>query len=156
MEKVEVSPEEARGIDESAERLRIAVARIQRALRLSRPNQDLTPSQLEVVIVLARRGPRRMADLAEDVGINPTMLSRVAAKLEESGLAERRNDPLDARATHLCATRAAEELVESIRTERRDLLRAALERLSVEERERLDGALCALDSLVELLRGGVE
>ncbi|MBU6495517.1 MAG: MarR family transcriptional regulator [Acidobacteria bacterium] len=143
-------------VDESAERLRIAVARIQRALRLSRPDHDLTPSQLEVVIVLARRGPRRMADLAEDVGINPTMLSRVAAKLEESGLAERRVDDNDARVALLGPTRAAEELVESIRSERRDLLRAALEQLDPEERRRIDDALDALDGLVQRLRGGLE
>ncbi len=97
-----------------------------------------------------------MADLAEDVGINPTMLSRVAAKLEESGLAERRNDPQDARATLLAPTGAAVDLVESIRSERRDLLRAALDEVSELDRKNIDNALDALEELVARLRGGRE
>ena len=50
------------------------------------------------------RGPIRMSDLAEFTGLNPTMLSRLIPKLEESGLIRRLFDDSDRRVCRVEAT----------------------------------------------------
>ena len=64
----------------------------------------LTPTQAEILAHLARRGPTRGAALAEALGVTPATLSDSAAALVAKGLAERRPDPIDARAALLHLT----------------------------------------------------
>ncbi|MFE0028412.1 MarR family winged helix-turn-helix transcriptional regulator [Amycolatopsis sp. NPDC059021] len=53
---------------------------------------------------LARTGPRSAADLAADVGLDRSGVSRRASRLEQAGLVRREQDPADGRAVLLTLT----------------------------------------------------
>ena len=139
---------------DAAERLRTAVARLGRSLRLTHVDGNLSPSQREVLFTITRRGPMRFSELAANEGLNPTMLSRIVSHLETAKLVERSSDQADARVVHLESTDAGRTLVQEMRSERTDALLFALERMPNDQREELIGALPALESLVETLRSG--
>jgi DNA-binding MarR family transcriptional regulator len=139
---------------DAAERLRTAVARLSRSLRLTHVDGNLSPSQREVLFTITRRGPMRLSELAASEGLNPTMLSRIVSHLEAARLVERSSDPSDARVVHLESTDAGRALVQEMRNERTDALLFALERLPKAQRAELMGALPALELLVETLRSG--
>jgi DNA-binding MarR family transcriptional regulator len=90
--------------------------------------------------------------LATDEGLNPTMLSRIVAKLEAAGLAKRTPDELDGRVVHLAVTDAGRALYEVIRSGRAEALLSALERLSPLEQQTLGAAIPVLESVVEVLK----
>jgi DNA-binding MarR family transcriptional regulator len=139
---------------DAADRLRTAVARLSRSLRLTHVDGNLTPGQREVLFTITREGPMRLSDLASNEGLNPTTLSRIVSRLEAARLVTRSSDSADARVVHVESTDAGRVLVQEMRNERTDALLFALERLSKEEREELIGALPALELLVETLRSG--
>src|ERR1019366_1617789 len=128
-----------------AENLRVTLGRLNRSLRLTQAQKDLSSSQREVLMAIARAGSLRLSDLAREEGLNPTMLSRIIAKLEAAGMVTRACDPNDARIIHLSATREALALRETIRSERTDALLFALGRLSKEEKKALSDATPAPD-----------
>jgi DNA-binding MarR family transcriptional regulator len=103
-------------------------------------------------MAIARAGSLRLSDLAREEGLNPTMLSRIIAKLEAAGMVTRACDPNDARIIHLSATPEALALRETIRSERTDALLFALGRLSKEEKKALSDATPALENIVATLR----
>jgi DNA-binding MarR family transcriptional regulator len=133
-------------------RTRRAVGRLSRSLRQTRAGAALSPSQYEVLVTIVGQGPLRLADLAIMEGLNPTMLSRIAGKLEASGLVDRVADTGDGRVVHLAASQKGRELVHQVRGERADALAVALEGLAEEERRLLSAALPVLESLTERLK----
>jgi DNA-binding MarR family transcriptional regulator len=135
-----------------AERLRTVVGRLGRSLRLTHVDGELSPSQREVLATITRRGTLRLSELAADEGLNPTMLSRIVAKLEAANLATRTPDEADARVVILAATDAGRVLCEQIRTERTDALLFALSHLSPEQLNALADAMPVLESLVDTLK----
>ncbi len=139
---------------EVAGRLRTAVARISRRLRHVETRRGLSPSQWEVLATVARSGSIRFADLAAAEGLNPTMLSRIAAKLEAGGLVARTQDQEDGRVAHLAITAAGRRLHAAVRAERTDALLLALDGLSDRDRRAVASALPALEAVAELLKDG--
>jgi DNA-binding MarR family transcriptional regulator len=137
---------------EAAERLRRAVGRLGRALRLSNANRSLSPSQREVLSTIARQGPVRLSEVAAEEGLNPTMLSRIVTKLETAKLVTRTSDEIDARVVHLATTEAGQALWQEMRNERTDALLFALDKLSADERRVVLDALPVIESLEESLR----
>lgn len=142
----------ARTAVDAAARLRSAVNRISRRLRPTRAGAGFTPTQISVLETVAKRGPIRPSDLASVEGMNPTMLSRVARKLEDTGLIRRHPHPVDGRAALLEMTGSGRRLFEHIRTERTDQLSVELEALRDEERRLVIDALPVLERLAEQLR----
>jgi DNA-binding MarR family transcriptional regulator len=138
--------------EDLAGRIRIVIGRLGRRLRLTHAGNDISPSQLEVLGTLVRRGSLRLAELAEIEGMNPTMLSRVASKLEEAGRVARAQDPCDGRVVHLAATEDGRQLYQLIIAERTDALLVGLGQLSEAERSMLGEALGVLESLAETLK----
>jgi DNA-binding MarR family transcriptional regulator len=136
----------------TAARLRSAVNRISRRLRPTKAGSGYTPTQILVLETIAKRGPIRLSDLAEVEGMNPTMLSRVARKLEDQGLVQRQPHPVDGRAALLEATAAGDDLCEEIREERTDQLSVELAALSDVDRNLVLGALPVLEQLADHLR----
>lgn len=136
-----------------ADRLRTAVGRLGRSLRLTHVDSDLTPSQREVLSAITRGGSLRLSELAASEGINPTMLSRIVAKLESAGLATRSCDAGDARVVHVAPTDRGRALHEEMRHERTDALRRALEGLTSADRRALEDAMPALEAIVDALKG---
>jgi DNA-binding MarR family transcriptional regulator len=148
-----VSPPELE--TDTAARLRVAVARLSRRLRPTPAVRaaGLTPTGISVLQTVNRRGPIRLSELADEEGINPTMLSRVTADLVDAGLLERRSDPGDRRAAWVTATPAARRLTARIRRERTDAVKTALDNLSTDDRQAIERALPAIELLAESLRG---
>ncbi|MFE9369895.1 MarR family winged helix-turn-helix transcriptional regulator [Streptomyces sp. NPDC006711] len=64
---------------------------------------------------LERTGPRSAADLAPDVGLDRSGVTRRASRLEAAGLVRREPDPGDRRATLLALTEEGERVVETLR-----------------------------------------
>jgi len=138
---------------DTASRLRLATARLNRRLRASTPRTGLTQTQASVLFTVARCGPIGMSELAREEDLNPTMLSRVIAGLAEQGLVERAQHPDDGRAVVVRATEAGAELREQTRRARDDVLAHELERLEPDEAEALGAALPVLERLVARMRG---
>jgi DNA-binding MarR family transcriptional regulator len=142
------------GADEpelSPARLRIAVARLSRRLRSTTAAGSLTASEVDVLIAAERRGPIRLSDLASFAGLNPTMLSRLIAKLEEAGLIRRLGDEADRRVCRVEATDKGANLLARVRSERNDALSRQLAQLGRQERDAVLAALPVLEELAERL-----
>jgi DNA-binding MarR family transcriptional regulator len=133
-------------------RMRTVIARLGRYLRQTRAGADLSPTQYQVLATTVRLGPVRLSDLAAEDGLNPTMLSRIAGKLEAAGLVVRTPDTADGRAAFLSVSREGRRLVDRVRSERTDALSRALDRLHHDERQKLVDALPVLESVAESLR----
>jgi DNA-binding MarR family transcriptional regulator len=139
---VEVDPE-------VGDRLRTVVAKISRRLNALARGSGLTPSQLSVLGVVARRGPIRLSELAEGEALNPTMLSRVVAALDDAGLVRRRPDPDDRRAGLLEVTASGRRTHERLRAERGRILTAGLRALDARDIAAVEAALPALEILAD-------
>lgn len=143
------------GLDPDAPaRLRAVVGKLSRRLNASARGEGLTHTQLSVLGVIARSGPLRMTELADIEGVNPTMLSRVVAHLDDDGLVRRRPDPEDRRAGLVEVTALGRRTHDRLRAERGRLLADGLTRLRPDQRAALEAALPALEALVEAVREG--
>jgi DNA-binding MarR family transcriptional regulator len=135
--------------------LRTGIGRLSRRLRSTAAAREagLTPTATSILLGVDRGGPVRLAELAEWEGINPTLLSRVVAKLVDDGLLERTSDEGDRRAAWVSATAAGHRLAERMRRERTDAVNGALRELSERDRRQIESALPALEALAEELKG---
>ncbi len=144
----------ATGVDtETAQRLRMVFGHLARVLRPTEAGlaADLTPTRVAVLLNTVRNGPARLADVAEQEGLNPTLLSRTVAKLAEDGLVVRKADVDDRRSAWLDATPAGRKLAAEIRAQRTQAVEAALVQLSSEDRKLVEAALPALEQLAQAL-----
>ncbi len=137
---------------DSVDRLRTALARLGRQMRMSHVDDNLSPTQIEVLATVVRSGPIRLSTLATDEGINPTMLSRIVAKLESAKLVTRNPDPNDARIIHVVATASGGALLREVRSERTSALRFGYSQLDDAQRASIDDALGALETIAEVLK----
>jgi len=137
---------------EAVTRLRRVIARLARLLNAAPVSEDLTPTQASVLGLVAHRGPIGMTELAELEGLNPTMLSRVVAKLVETGLVRKLPNPADQRAVHLEATDDGHDVHRRIIAARTATVAQILEGLSPDVTDALLDALPALEALAEGLR----
>jgi DNA-binding MarR family transcriptional regulator len=130
------------------------IGRLSRRLRPTVAGSGLTPSQISVLFTVVRHGPVRLSELAELEGVNPTMLSRIAAHLTDAGLIVRSADPGDRRSAFVQATAPGRRIRERIHRERTQALSAHVEQLSSEQRDALRNALPVLEELAERLPSG--
>jgi DNA-binding MarR family transcriptional regulator len=140
--------------EETAVRLRVAIARLSRRLRPTSAGTAaaLTPTRISVLLTIVRTGETRLSALAETEGLNPTMLSRVISDFVTAGLVARTSDDGDRRAAWVTPTAAGRKLAERIRRERTAALNTGLEGLSDDDRDLLERALPALEGLAEQLK----
>jgi DNA-binding MarR family transcriptional regulator len=140
--------------EETAVRLRVAIARLSRRLRSTSAGTaaGLTPTRISVLLTIVRTGEIRLSALAQTEGLNPTMLSRVISDFVAAGLVARTSDDGDRRAAWVTPTAGGRKLAERIRRERTAALNDALEGLSDDDRHLLERALPALEGLAEQLR----
>ena len=141
---------------EVIDRLRMVLTKANRRLRLAHNDDDLTPNQREVFATIVRCGSIRLGDLASKEGINPTMLSRIVAKLEVRGLVVRRIDDHDGRVIHISATERGQSLHQTMRQERTLALSEAVAHLRPVEQRAIVEALPALEELVDILRSELQ
>jgi DNA-binding MarR family transcriptional regulator len=144
----------AKTTTELAVGMRSVIGRLARGLRHAGSQSDLSPSQYEVFGTIARRGDLKLSELAAIEGINPTLLSRVVAKLEADQLVTRTPDADDRRVAHVVPTAKGRRRYEQIKNARTDALGLAIDSLTDAERRALATALPVLESLAVTLRDG--
>jgi DNA-binding MarR family transcriptional regulator len=126
--------------------LRLAITRLGRRLRQQAAGQ-ITASQLSALTSVSKSGPVSLGELAAIEQIAPPSMTRIAARLEESGLVERRTDLADRRVARVVITAAGTDLLDQTRTRRDLFLAKRLQRLSPEELQILTRALPVLERL---------
>jgi DNA-binding MarR family transcriptional regulator len=139
---------------ETAQRLRSVFGKLSSRLRPTEAGSaaDLSPTRVTVLLTTVRRGPVKLADVAAEVGVNPTMLSRAIGQLVDAGLVQRSSDRTDRRSAWLEPTAAGRRLAEQMQTERTAALEVAMEGLQEDERQLIHAALPALEQLARQLK----
>lgn len=136
---------------DTAARLRAVVGKLSRRFSALARGAGLTQSQLSALGVIARQGPIRLSDLAEIESMNPTMVSRIVAALDDAGLVRRRTDPEDRRSGLLEVTAAGRRTHDRLRAERGRALTRGLETLDAGDAAAIEAALPALEQLVDAM-----
>lgn len=77
---------------------------------LQSDHPDLTPSELQLLRHVGFHGEVSQRHLAETLGVDKAMISRMLQKLEEKGYLERREDEKDARSKKVVALPPAKEI----------------------------------------------
>ena len=116
-----------------------AVLRSRRLLASLHPGlaAKLTPSKLRALDVLAEHGHLRVGELADRVGIDDATATRLVDRLEEMGVASRKSDVGDRRATTVALTPAGEEVVAGVAKQRQLFFCDVLDALEPAERAEL-------------------
>lgn len=128
--------------------LRVAVLRLSRRLRQETTGSDeVTPSQMSALLVLAKYGELTLGELASIERIAPPSMTRIAARLEERGLLERRPDSSDRRVARVALSDAGTELLRLTRARGDAFVSSRLASLSEEERQLLARAVPLLERL---------
>ena len=123
-----------------------AVARRLRGLsRETLAPWDISPSQSRALGVLMRHDQLRLSELSEYLHIAPRSATEVVDGLAERGLAERRPDPTDRRATLVTLTTAGRHAGGQIQQARTDEAERFFAALSQHDREQLARILRTLN-----------
>ena len=109
------------------QQITVLLRRVQR-IHLSTTTGDvnLERSAYGIMCKLSDEGPQRLGALATAFGLDPSTITRQVQALEEIGLASRKTDPSDRRASILDLTPNGREILDSTRTRRRGRLQEAL------------------------------
>ncbi|MFF5231719.1 MarR family winged helix-turn-helix transcriptional regulator [Dactylosporangium sp. NPDC000521] len=107
---------------------------------------DVTLAQYRTLVMLATGGPQRSADLAKDLDVAPSTLTRMCDRLEGKHLVRRFHRVDDRRSTWLALTPAGRDLVGVVMRERLRELSAIVDDAGVDaSQESVD----LLDRIVE-------
>jgi DNA-binding MarR family transcriptional regulator len=131
-----------------AVRLRLVIARTARRLR-QEAGEELSPSQGAALATIGRHGPITPSELAVRERIQRPTATRVIARLEETGLVDRTQDPVDRRSFVVALTPAGRELLARVRTRKNAYLARRLRDLDADERATLDRAAAILERVLE-------
>jgi DNA-binding MarR family transcriptional regulator len=136
-------------VTELASHLRLAVARLTRRIRQEAAitGEELTASTQGALATIERLGPITLGELAAVEQVQPPSMTRIVARLEESGYVSRVVDPTDRRVARAVITDAGRELLARSRTRKDAYLARRIAELSDAERALLAGALPLLERL---------
>ncbi|MFI7355716.1 MarR family winged helix-turn-helix transcriptional regulator [Streptomyces avidinii] len=128
---------------------RIAAGRVLRDL-------GLHPGQEFLMMHLWDSGAVRQSELIKAVGLDPSTVTKMLQRLEQSGHVRRRPDPADRRASLVEATDASCGLLVEVRRAWGELERQTLDGLDAAERAELTRLLGKVESALcaEVIRGG--
>lgn len=144
-----IPPQTARAAALAVE-LRAIFGKLKRKLREQGEQNDLTPSQVSVLLRLEKDGPAAVSSLARAEGMRPQSMSAIITSLLETGLVGGSQDPNDGRQTLISLSRKCKKLLKEGRAARQDWLTTTIHnRLSAQEQEKLVLALDLLTRLVE-------
>ncbi|WP_037910760.1 MarR family winged helix-turn-helix transcriptional regulator [Actinacidiphila yeochonensis] len=128
--------------------LRATLGPLTRRLRRCGPDDELTLSQVSVLVLLDREGPATSSELAAREGVRPQSMCAIVGVLSGRGLVEREQDPADGRRMVVSLTQDGREGLLGARRERARRLAEAVEaELDADERERLAAALPLLERI---------
>ncbi|RXS95212.1 MarR family winged helix-turn-helix transcriptional regulator [Silvibacterium dinghuense] len=141
---------ESETASELAAQIRATLSRLKRRLREHGGREDLTPSQISVLLRLERDGAATVSGLARAEGMRPQSMSSIVTALQNTGLVDSSSDPNDGRQTLMMLSSKCEKLLREGRAARQDWLTAAiLQQLSAQEQQKLSAALELLNRLSE-------
>jgi DNA-binding MarR family transcriptional regulator len=133
-----------------AAEIRTVLGKLKRRLREHGGRNDLTPSQISVLLLLEKDGSATVSSLARAEVMRPQSMSAVVTSLQEVGLVSGAPDPGDGRQTLMSLTPKCLKWLKEGRAARQDWLTATIsQKLSAREQERLQPALELLARLVE-------
>jgi DNA-binding MarR family transcriptional regulator len=134
-----------------ASRLRLTLARLGRRVRQegAARDEDLTPSRLAALTTLDDTGPMTLGQLAAMEQVSSPSMTRIVARLEELGLAEREMSSTDRRVVRVRITAQGSALLAATRTRRDLFLARRVQRLTSDERATLARALPVMEKLLE-------
>jgi DNA-binding MarR family transcriptional regulator len=133
--------------DALAGALRDAVGRLGRRLRAQRATTELSLGQWAALRTVDRHGPMTPGELAGHEKVQPPSMTRIIARLEESGFVTRTPDPTDGRQIVVAATPAGRAVLADDRRRKDVWLAQRLRALEPGEREALSAALAVLEKL---------
>jgi DNA-binding MarR family transcriptional regulator len=93
---------------------------------LSSAADDITISQYRTLVVLASRGPQRLADLAGQLAVTPSTAGRMCGRLAGRGLVTRHRSRDDRRVVRISLTAEGRRIVDEATRQRRVYLGAVL------------------------------
>jgi DNA-binding MarR family transcriptional regulator len=102
---------------------------------------DITIAQYRALVVLASRGPQRMADLAAALDVAPSTAGRMCDRLLRKGLIRRQRARADRRAVQVSITAAGRQVVDEATARRRALLAGILAKLPARQQSAVAAAL---------------
>ncbi|HJU81430.1 MAG TPA: MarR family transcriptional regulator [Acidimicrobiia bacterium] len=131
---------------ETAARLRLAVARMQRLLR-SQEMGGLSLTEASCLAVIGRKGPMPLNEIAASEHLSAPSVTKTITRMEEAGLIDRLNDPTDRRVSLVTLSKKGRALVDQIRSRRNAFLLLRLQELSPSDLEAVEQALPILERL---------
>jgi DNA-binding MarR family transcriptional regulator len=134
---------------ELASELRVSLMRLTRRLRLERPDEGPTPTQLAVLGTLERHGPMSLGELASHEKVQPPSMTRTTATLVERGLLTRVTAPADRRQVQVAISDAGLALLREDRKRRDAWLAGRFDKLTSDERALLHKVAPLLDRLAQ-------
>ncbi|MDT4915453.1 MAG: hypothetical protein QOH89_153, partial [Pseudonocardiales bacterium] len=105
---------------------------------------EVTLQQYRTLVVLASRGAQRTVDLAEELGVQPSTVTRMCDRLIRKKLVRRQQRENDRRVAWLCLTEGGKELVGDTMRRRRAEIAAYVEQIDVPDPGAMAAALTAL------------
>jgi DNA-binding MarR family transcriptional regulator len=133
-------------LDLQAGRLRLAVLRLSRSLRLQAAGQ-MTASQFSALTAIADHGEVSIGELAAIEKVAPPQVTRNAVHMAQRGWVTRSVDTKDRRITRVAITPDGLEVLDITRSRHSAFLVERLKLLSAEQRELLDWATLILEWL---------
>lgn len=115
----------------------------QTARSLAQLDANVTLPQFRTLVVLAA-GPQRIIDIAGELGVQSSTVTRICDRLVRKGLVSRQERSEDRRATWVVLTTAGRDLVAEIMRGRRDELAALVDAIPISDPEALASVLNAL------------
>lgn len=141
------APDPSQKAVRAAQQLRVVFSRLRRRLRELTPGDDLTPSQLAVLVELGKNGPATASQLAAREGMTGQSMSAKILALEALGYLERTTDPSDGRRLLLSLTDAGRARHAGDREAREEWLARLLQQCDESELDTLLAALELLDGI---------
>ncbi len=90
---------------------------------------EVTLPQFRAMVVLASRGPQRVLDISQELGVNPSTGTRMCERLAGKGLLARERDDDDRRQLRVSLTETGRKVVDEVTRRRREELRRIVDTL---------------------------
>ena len=133
-----------------AAEMRTVFRKLKLRVREQGERNDLTSSQISVILRLEKDGAATVSSLARTEAMRPQSMSAIVTPLQESGLIRGASDPSDGRQTLMSLTPKCLKWLQEGRAARQDWIATTIsQKLSVHEQEKLQEVLQLLTRLVE-------
>jgi DNA-binding MarR family transcriptional regulator len=139
--RASVTPDEVVDAVLTASRVLVAVAAQSLA---TAEHHEVSLAQYRVLVLVASRGPQRVADLADALSVNPSTATRVCDRLYAKNLIRRRRPPGQRREVRISLSPVGRALVDEVTQRRRGGIARLLEAVPQEEQADLVHALRTL------------